>query len=179
MPSADVASASTETGTEKTDEPNAPPQFPPTLRSQHIALINECIGLLHFLLTTHADMIDLRTKLSAINGCAHRYRVALTRLAFSEGSVFHQGIEEETVSKTFELLEEVVTPEEAEGLVQAFPGWNGRERKEDRSSGQTGDTRVDTGGKAADSDAAKGLRGGEGDKETGDDEEEMLKSTTR
>ena len=119
--------------------PDSPPPPPPLLtdiaaastRPQHVHLVNSSLHLLHHLLTPHSSStstttIDLPAKLSALNGCAHRYRVALTRLAFGENSVWHQGITEDTVSKAFELLEEVVTPEEAELLVRVFPEWEGR-----------------------------------------------------
>ena len=177
MPSVSIPSPSSTTISEDHHTNSPPTNAPCTPHTQHTTLTNECTALLHFLLTTHADTIDLRAKLAAINGVAHRYRVALTRLAFSEGSVFHRGIHEETVSRAFELLEDVVTPEEAEGLVLAFPGWNGRERREERSSGL-----VD-GGNAGESERRNrgktGLRGGEGEgedlhDEDRDDEEELI-----
>ena len=134
------------------DSPNQEihqPQTPPLLahvsttstRPQHVHLVNSSIQLLHHLLTPSPSSptpIDLPTKLSAINGCAHRYRVALTRLAFGETSVWHEGITEDTVSKAFELLEEVVTPEEAELLVRVFPEWEGRVARDTGGGGAGG-----------------------------------------
>ena len=47
--------------------------------------------------------------------------MVLARLAFSEGVFLDAGIHDETVGMARDMLEESVTPEEAEGLLEAFP----------------------------------------------------------
>lgn len=86
----------------------------------HAALVNRGIHLLYHLLQLHPD-IPLPVKLAAVNGGAHKHRVVLTRLAFSEGVFLDKGVDDETVGMARDMLEESVTPEEAEGLLDAFP----------------------------------------------------------
>lgn len=86
----------------------------------HVQLVNRGINLLYHLLQLHPS-INLPQKLSAVNGGVHKHRVVLTRLAFSEGVYLDAGISDETVSMSRDMLEESVTPEEAEGLLEAFP----------------------------------------------------------
>jgi hypothetical protein len=86
----------------------------------HCQLVNRGITLLYHLLQLHPT-IPLPEKLAAVNGGAHKHRVVLARLAFSEGVFLDAGIEDETVGMARDMLEESVTPEEAEGLLEAFP----------------------------------------------------------
>ena len=87
----------------------------------HCQLVNRSITLLYHLLQLHPTTINLPEKLAAVNGGAHKHRVVLARLAFSEGVFLDAGIEDETVGMARDMLEESVTPEEAEGLLEAFP----------------------------------------------------------
>ena len=65
--------------------------------------------------------INLHDKLSAVSGGIQVHRVVLTRLAFIEGIYLESGISDETVAMAHEMLEEFVTPEEAEALMEVFP----------------------------------------------------------
>jgi hypothetical protein len=86
----------------------------------HAMLVNRGILLLYHLLQLHPEIL-LPAKLAAVNGGAHKHRVVLTRLAFSEGVFLDKGVGDETVGMARDMLEESVTPEEAEALLEAFP----------------------------------------------------------
>ena len=74
----------------------------------------------------HSATIDLQEKLSLINGGVHKHRVVLTRLAFSQGFFIDRLITDDTVAMATSLLEDSVTPDEADELIEAFPGFKGR-----------------------------------------------------
>jgi hypothetical protein len=93
---------------------------------QHALLVNEATRLVYRLLELHGDTIDIQQKLLAINGGVHKHRVVLTRLAFSEGVFLDAGITDETVMMAHDMLEDAVTPEEAEALLEVFPSYKGR-----------------------------------------------------
>jgi hypothetical protein len=92
-------------------------------------IINHGVRLLYHLMTTHGDDIDLQQKLAAVNGGVHKHRVVLTRLAFSEGWFIDSDVTDETCAMATAMLEDSVTPDEAEMMIQAFPGFNGRKRE--------------------------------------------------
>ncbi|RMZ84961.1 hypothetical protein DV738_g296, partial [Chaetothyriales sp. CBS 135597] len=92
------------------------------------ALINLGVKVLHHILALHGEEIDLSEKLQAVNGGIHKHRVVLTRLAFSEGWYLDQGITDETARLATVMLEDSVTPDEAEIMIKAFPGFKGRKR---------------------------------------------------
>lgn len=104
------------------------------LTSLHSELINSGVRLLYHITTLHASHIDLGKKLTAVKGGIHKHRVVLTRLAFSEGWYVDRDVSDETVTMATAMLEESVTPDEAETLIEAFPGFMGRKRG--RASGQ-------------------------------------------
>jgi hypothetical protein len=93
---------------------------------QHALIVNEATRLVYRLLELHGDTIDIQQKLLAINGAVHKHRVVLTRLAFSEGVCLDAGITDETVMMAHDMLEDAVTPEEAEALLEVFPSYKGR-----------------------------------------------------
>lgn len=87
--------------------------------------INLSTRILYHLVTTHsAEINDIQEKLTLLPGGTHKHIVCLTRLAFIgeniKGMVFEKEIDEEVVQMAREMLEESVTPEEAEMLVGAF-----------------------------------------------------------
>ena len=82
--------------------------------------INLSMRLLYHLLTNFPDDIDMRAKLSVVHGGNHKHLVAFTRLAFSDALVLEEGIEEEVVDAAHQLLDEYLTPEEGEALLQVF-----------------------------------------------------------
>lgn len=92
----------------------------------HAEIVNRGIRVLYHVLTMHSASIDLQEKLSLINGGVHKHRVVLTRLAFSQGFYIDRLITDETVAMATSLLEESVTPDEADELIEAFPGFKGR-----------------------------------------------------
>ncbi|KIW62379.1 hypothetical protein PV04_10559 [Phialophora macrospora] len=108
------------------DEVSAMYTLHPTTHHLHAELINKGVSLLHHILQLHGSSINLQEKLSAINGGVHKHRVVLTRLAFSEGFVIDRLISDETVAMATQMLEESVTPDEADDLVECFPGFKGR-----------------------------------------------------
>ncbi|KAK6371781.1 hypothetical protein LTS17_008604 [Exophiala oligosperma] len=97
----------------------------------HAALVNKGVQLLFHVLELHGPQIDLQEKLSVINGGVHKHRVALTRLAFSEGPYVGMLIPDDTAAKATSMLAESVTPDEADELIEAFPSFRGRGRVED------------------------------------------------
>jgi hypothetical protein len=108
------------------DEVSAMYTLHPTTHHLHAELINKGVSLLYHILQVHGSSINLQEKLSAINGGVHKHRVVLTRLAFSEGFVVDRLISDETVAMATQMLEESVTPDEADDLVECFPGFKGR-----------------------------------------------------
>ncbi len=64
--------------------------------------------------------MDLQEKLRAIPGGVYKHLIVLTRIAFSEGSLYGDGIDTDVVDCAHQMLEELVTPEEGEALEQAF-----------------------------------------------------------
>ncbi|OAL39237.1 hypothetical protein AYO20_01555 [Fonsecaea nubica] len=108
------------------DQVSAMYSLHPTTHTLHASLINKTVFLLYHLLQLHSSAIQLPEKLSVINGGVHRHRVVLTRLAFSEGFVVDKYISDETVAMATQMLEESVTPDEADELLKCFPGFNGR-----------------------------------------------------
>ncbi|KAK5063055.1 hypothetical protein LTR84_005131 [Exophiala bonariae] len=94
--------------------------------TQHAEIVNRGIRVLYHVLTMHNASIDLQEKLSLINGGVHKHRVVLTRLAFSQGFYVDRLITDETVAMATTMLEDSVTPDEADELIEAFPGFRGR-----------------------------------------------------
>ena len=94
--------------------------------AQHALLVNKATRLVYRLLELHGNTIDIHQKLLAINGAVHKHRVVLTRLAFNDGVFLDAGITDETVVMAYDMLEEAVTPEEAEALLEVFPSHKGR-----------------------------------------------------
>lgn len=93
---------------------------------QHALLVNEATRLVYRLLKLHGNSIDMQQKLLAVNGAVHKHRVVLTRLAFSEKVVLDVGVTDETIMMAHAMLEDAVTPEEAEALLEVFPSYKGR-----------------------------------------------------
>ncbi len=82
-------------------------------------LVNTALRLLYYLVTTYPALINIQDNLREISGGQHKYLIILARLAFSEG--YHeQGIEDDVVECATEMLENLITPEEGESLLEAF-----------------------------------------------------------
>lgn len=117
--------------------PSSPsPSTPASATSTHAQIVNKGVFLLHHLLhlpspsPPNSTSIDLQEKLSILNGGVHKHRVVLTRLAFSDGFVVDRDVSDETVALATQMLEESVTPDEADELVECFPGFRGRGPRE-------------------------------------------------
>lgn len=95
-------------------------------RSAHdltITTITTSITLLYHLLR-HADAnptvhFNFLGKLQAVKGGYHKFLTSLTRLAFSEQLVFEHGLGEEVVEAAHTVLDNVLSPEEGEAILQA------------------------------------------------------------
>ncbi|KAL6719912.1 hypothetical protein ACLMJK_001833 [Lecanora helva] len=85
-----------------------------------VELVNQATRLLYHLTSTYPHLINLQAKLSVVPGGEKKYLIALTRLAFSEGGFYEEGIEDDVVDAAHQMLEARVSPEEAEGLMEAF-----------------------------------------------------------
>lgn len=83
-------------------------------------LVNQSTRILFHLTSVYSGLIDMQVKLRVIPGGTHKYLIALTRLAFSEGIFYERGIEEDVVDCAHQMLETLVTPQEAEALLEAF-----------------------------------------------------------
>ena len=88
----------------------------------HVEIVNRATRLLHFLTTAYADAIgDLQAKLRATQPTSvYKYLIALSRLAFTDGVFLERGIEEDVVDCAHQMLEGMVTLEEAEELQRVF-----------------------------------------------------------
>lgn len=84
------------------------------------ALVNSSTRLLFHLTQNYSHLINMQAKLSVVPGGEKKFLIALTRLAFSEGGFYEGGIEDDVVDCAHQMLEGRVSPEEAEGLVEAF-----------------------------------------------------------
>ena len=85
-----------------------------------IELINRSMRLLYHITTTYSHLINIQERLATTPGGTHKYLIVLTRLNFSEGVFYEQGIEDDVVECAQHLLENWVTPEDGEALVEAF-----------------------------------------------------------
>ena len=83
-------------------------------------VVNQATRLLYHFVYRHANEMNINEKLRAIPGGAHKYLIVLTRLAFSEGSIWGEQVDEDVVDCAHEMLEDHVNPEEGEALMAAF-----------------------------------------------------------
>ena len=82
-------------------------------QEERTTFVNNCVRLLHGMVVL--DQAVVRGRL--VGGMAgHRYLVAMARVAFAEGNGQERGLEEDVMMKAHELLEGVLTPDEAEEL---------------------------------------------------------------
>ncbi|PYH90836.1 DNA repair protein Rad26 [Aspergillus ellipticus CBS 707.79] len=102
------------------DELTALYTFPPE-RDLHAGMVNRLMSLVHALMKRHPEQAELQPKLSRVAAGKQKFLAVMTRLAFSEGIVLEAGISDETVEMAHEILDDAVTPEEAEYLLEAFP----------------------------------------------------------
>ena len=91
----------------------------PTLHDLTIATINTTVRVLHHILRTFDESIDLTSKLEVERGGYHAFLISMSRIAFSEQLVFEAGIETEVVEAEHDILDNVLSPEEGEAIVKA------------------------------------------------------------
>ncbi|MCJ1402903.1 hypothetical protein MMC11_006124 [Xylographa trunciseda] len=83
-------------------------------------LVNQATRLLFHLISTYPKIINMQEKLRAHPGGVYKHLIVLTRLAFSDGLFFERGIEDDVVDCAHQMLEDTVTPEEGEALLEVF-----------------------------------------------------------
>lgn len=79
------------------------------------------LRLLYHLITTHDKTIKVPEKLAVIQGGIQKYQLCLARLNFFDDGVLEAGIGADVPRLAFELIEGVVTMEEADAIHEAFP----------------------------------------------------------
>jgi hypothetical protein len=91
----------------------------PTIHDLTIAAINTTVRVLHHILRTFDESIDLTSKLEVERGGYHAFLISMSRVAFSEQLVFEAGIEYEVIEAAHDILDNVLSPEEGEAIVKA------------------------------------------------------------
>ena len=85
-----------------------------------VQTINMATRLFYHILRTYDNSIDIVQKLSVVQGGYHKFLISLTRIAFSEQLVFEAGIEDEVVEAAHTILDNILSPEVGEAVVQAI-----------------------------------------------------------
>ena len=83
-------------------------------------IINRAVRILFRITGVHVQEIDLREKLQQQPGGVNKFLITLARLAFSDAIYYERDISEDAFECAHQLLENFVTPEEAESLRAAF-----------------------------------------------------------
>lgn len=92
---------------------------PLTLHDLIINTVNMTVRILHHILRTFDDSINLTQKLEVERGGYHMFLISMSRVAFSEQLVFEAGIEAEVIEAAHDILDNVLSPEEGEAIVKA------------------------------------------------------------
>lgn len=91
----------------------------PSIHDLTISTINTTVRVLHHVLRTFDESIDLTGKLEVERGGYHAFLISMSRVAFSEQLVFEAGIEMEVIEAAHDILDNVLSPEEGEAIVKA------------------------------------------------------------
>ena len=83
-------------------------------------LVSQATRLLFHLTSAYPNIINMQEKLRVHPGGVYKHLIVLTRLAFSDGFFFERGIEDDVVDCAHQMLEDTVTPEEGEALLEVF-----------------------------------------------------------
>ncbi|KAJ9666923.1 hypothetical protein H2201_003057 [Coniosporium apollinis] len=114
--------------------------YHPALHTLQSRAVNRSMRILHHLLTTSPsspnnntttdpspqpqrrllERAEIQQKLRVVPGGNHKFLVALTRLAFSEPYVLEAGIEEGVMDMAHQILDEFLSPEEGEALMNVY-----------------------------------------------------------
>jgi hypothetical protein len=84
-----------------------------------IQTINTTVRILHHILRSFDELIDLTQKVNVERGGYHAFLIGMTRIAFSEQLVLEAGIETDVVEAAHDILDNVLSPEEGEAIVKA------------------------------------------------------------
>jgi hypothetical protein len=90
-----------------------------TMHELIIQTINTTVRILHHILRSFDELIDLTQKVNFERGGYHAFLIGMTRIAFSEQLVLEAGIETDVVEAAHDILDNVLSPEEGEAIVKA------------------------------------------------------------
>jgi hypothetical protein len=90
-----------------------------TMHELVIQTINTAVRILHHILRSFDEVIDLTQKVNVERGGYHAFLIGMTRIAFSEQLVLEAGIETDVVEAAHDILDNVLSPEEGEAIVKA------------------------------------------------------------
>jgi hypothetical protein len=90
-----------------------------TMHELIIQTINTTVRILHHILRSFDELIDLTQKVNVERGGYHAFLIGMTRIAFSEQLVLEAGIETDVVEAAHDILDNVLSPEEGEAIVKA------------------------------------------------------------
>ena len=90
-----------------------------TMHGLIIQTINTTVRILHHILRSFDELIDLTQKVNVERGGYHAFLIGMTRIAFSEQLVLEAGIETDVVEAAHDILDNVLSPEEGEAIVKA------------------------------------------------------------
>ncbi|RDI82920.1 hypothetical protein Vi05172_g7277 [Venturia inaequalis] len=85
-----------------------------------IGCVNTAMKLVFYLIMTFKELVDVRQKLSVIQGGTSILLISLTRLAFAERICAEEGISEASMDMAHGLLDEWLSPDEGEALLAMF-----------------------------------------------------------
>ena len=90
-----------------------------TMHELIIQTVNTTVRILHHILRSFDELIDLTQKVNVERGGYHAFLIGMTRIAFSEQLVLEAGIETDVVEAAHDILDNVLSPEEGEAIVKA------------------------------------------------------------
>lgn len=95
--------------------------YNPTTHPATVTHVNATVYILAHLTSAHADVVDMHAKLAVVPGGSQKHLTSLSRVAFAEGySVLEKGIEGEAAEAAHRMLDELLSPEEGEAVVDVF-----------------------------------------------------------
>jgi hypothetical protein len=89
-------------------------------RKRRSNIVSRTVLMLFHLTSTYGQDIDLKEKLQQQPGGVNKFLITLARLAFSDAIYYERDISEDAFDCAHHMLEDFVTPEEAESLKAAF-----------------------------------------------------------
>jgi hypothetical protein len=118
-----------------------------TMHELVIQTINTAVRILHHILRSFDEVIDLTQKVNVERGGYHAFLIGMTRIAFSEQLVLEAGIETDVVEAAHDILDNVLSPEEGEAIVKAVQTpsgtWSTTTRRDQSGDSQDNAMEVD------------------------------------